>query len=179
MRKVLYLAIYLTENDLNWIMDTGEKRNVSGGTVLIEKGQPINTLYIVLDGFVKLSGVDIGDKPIRLGCGEVLGEISLLDSRPPTATVTADNDAIILAITHSDLSAKLQEDIGFASRFYHSLATMLAHRLRNTYSQLGYGLDQRLDEDADYEDELSPELLDTVHLTGSRFTRALQRKLAE
>jgi len=176
MRKVLFLLSQLDDDDLDWIMNTGRKQELRGGTVLIEKGRPISTLYIVLDGHVE---VDLGDQPIRLGCGEVLGEISLLDSRPPTATVTAAGDAIVLAIDHKDLQRKLRDDVGFAARFYYSLATMLAYRIRNTYAQLGYGVDEPMDEDADYEDELSPELLDTVHLTGSRFNRALQKKLAE
>ena len=85
----------------------------------------------------------------------------------------------MLAIPHESLLQKLKDDIGFASRFYYSLATLLAHRLRNTYAQLRYGDDTPMNEDADYEDELSPELLDTVHLSGSRFNRALQKKLAE
>jgi len=179
MRKILFLLSQLEETDLDWIMKHGAKRELQPGTAIIEKGQQIDTLYIVLDGMVEISGVDIGDKPIRLGCGEVVGEISLLDSRPPTATVTAHNEAIVLALPRDVLAEKLNDDVSFAARFYHSLATLLAHRLRNTYRKLGYGVDQRLDDDVEYEDELSPEMLDSVHLTGTRFTQALQRKLSE
>lgn len=179
MRKVLFLLSQLDEPDLEWIMNNGEKLELDDGAVLIEKGKSIDTLFIVMDGTVEVSGVDIGGPPIRLGCGEVIGEISLLDSRPPTATVTAHRNAVVLAVPREVLTEKLQDDVAFASRFYYSLATLLAHRLRKTYQNLGYGEEESLEEDAEYEDELSPEMLDSVHLTGTRFTRALQRKLSE
>ena len=53
----------------------------------------------------------------------------------------------------------------------------LSHRLRNVYQQLGYGRDESLEEDVQYQDELSPELLDNVHLAATRFDHVLQRLL--
>jgi len=103
----------------------------------------------------------------------------LLISRPPTATATAKVDSLVLAIGHDELLERLGEDAGFAARFYLALAIFLAHRLRNTYQRLGYGKDEPLDEEAEYEDELSPELLSTVHLAGSRFDRALRQLLTQ
>ena len=74
---------------------------------------------------------------------------------------------------------KLSTDTGFAARFYHSLAIFLAHRLRTTYQRLGYGKEQSIDEGVEYEDELSPELLDTVHMSRRRFDGALKRLLSD
>lgn len=179
MRKVLFLLGELSDPDMEWIVTHGSRQRVPAGTVLINQGQSVSTLYVLLDGILELSGAPIGDKPLRLSCGEVVGEVSLLDSRPPTATVTATVDSVVLAIPRADLLAKLREDAQFAARFYRSLALFLAHRLRNTYQRLGYGKDQPLDEDSQYDDELSPELLDSVHIAGSRFDRVLQRLLAE
>lgn len=177
MRKILYLLERLTDSDLEWLIACGSKQIVPAGTVLIEQGRNIDTLYILLDGILELSGVDLGDKPIRLRSGDVVGEISLLDARPPTATVTATEESILLAVPRSELMDKLEEDVEFAARFYRSLAVFLAQRLRNTYQRLGYGKDEPLDEDVEYEDELSPEMLDSVHITATRFDRVLQRLL--
>jgi len=177
MRKVLFLLSQLSDIDLQWMIASGNKQSLRSGTVLIEEGRPIDNLYILLDGILEISASQLGERPFRLGCGEVVGEVSLLDSRPPTATVTAAVDSIVWAIPHDELQQRLDEDAGFAARFYHSLAVFLAHRLRNTYQRLGYGKDQPMDEDREYEDELSPELLDTVHLAGSRFDRALRQLL--
>jgi len=179
MRKVLFLLSQLSDADLEWMIARGSKQRLAEGTILIEEGRSVDSLYILLDGVLEISASQIGDKPFRLGCGEVVGEVSLLDSRPPTATVTAMVDSIVLAIPHEELSQRLGEDAGFAARFYRALAVFLAHRLRNTYQRLGYGKDRPMDEDMEYEDELSPEILDSVHLAGSRFDRALRQLLGQ
>lgn len=179
MRKVLFLLGQLNDEDVEWLITTGERRTVPPGTVLIEAGGQIDALYLLLHGTLEVSGKQFGDGAIRLGCGEVVGEISLLDSRPTTATVTAADECIVLAIPRDELQRKLGEAGGFSARLYHALAVFLAHRLRNTYKLLGFGSDERLDEDVDYEDELSAEVLDTVHMAGSRFDRVLRRLLAE
>jgi len=178
MRKVLFLLGHLSDEDVEWLIANGEKQEVAAGTTLIEEGRPIDALYILLRGSLEVSGPQFGDAPLELGAGEVVGEVSLLDSRPPTATVSAATDCVLLALPREDLGRKLEEDEGFGSRFYRSLAVFLAHRLRNTYQQLGYGADEAMDEDQQYEDELSPELLDSVHVAGNRFDRAV-RKLLE
>ena len=59
---------------------------VDQGETLIEKGKDIGALYILLDGVLEVSGLP-NEKRIRLSSGEVVGEVSLLDSRPPTATI--------------------------------------------------------------------------------------------
>jgi CRP/FNR family cyclic AMP-dependent transcriptional regulator len=179
MRKVFFLLGQLRDEDVEWLTTHGLKQTASAGTVLVHEGRRVDTLYILLVGTLEVTGRQLGDKPVRLASGEVVGEVSLLDSRPPTATVTAATDCILLALPRDALMAKLDEDDAFASRFYRALALFLAHRLRNTYQRLGYGRDQPLDEDQEYEDELSPELLDSVHLAGARFDRALQQILSE
>ncbi|MGN6136898.1 MAG: cyclic nucleotide-binding domain-containing protein, partial [Aureliella sp.] len=83
MRKVLYLFGQLNDSDLDWLIARGAKQRVSPGETLIEKGKNIDALYILLDGILEVSGLP-NEKRVRLNSGEVVGEISLLDSRPPT-----------------------------------------------------------------------------------------------
>ena len=180
MRKILFLMSHLSESDLDWIAVSGETRRIKAGTAIIKKGKPIDALYIVLDGTAEVLDADIDGKPIQVGCGELLGEVSMLDPRPPMATVVAESDAILLALPLELLNEKLQDDESFASRFYHSLALLLAHRLRKSVQRLVFGNgDGPFSEGEEYEDELNPELLDTMHLMGNRFTRFLQRTLPE
>jgi CRP-like cAMP-binding protein len=177
MRKVLFLLGHLTDSDLEWLIARGEKQRVAAGTLLIREGDQIAALYLLLDGRLEVFGSQISGPPIRLGAGEIVGEMSLLDSRPPVANVAAVVDSVVLAIPRSALSAELTRNSEFAARFYRSMAVFLVHRLRSTYHRMGYGKGQVLDEQREYEDELSPELLDQVHLAASRFDRALQRLL--
>ncbi|NJK88181.1 MAG: cyclic nucleotide-binding domain-containing protein, partial [Myxococcales bacterium] len=77
----------------------------------------------------------------RIGQGEIVGEISFLDERPPIATVKAIAPSLLLAIPRLRLLPKLNRDDGFAARFYRGLSLCLADRMRDTVQRLGYGLD--------------------------------------
>ncbi|MBZ5604300.1 MAG: cyclic nucleotide-binding domain-containing protein [Acidobacteriia bacterium] len=59
--------------------------------MLIREGQPIEWLYILLDGRLVVS-LGSGQQVAVLDSGEIVGEISFVDSRPPNASVTASND---------------------------------------------------------------------------------------
>jgi CRP-like cAMP-binding protein len=148
--------------------------------VLIRAGPPIDALYQLLQGARDVSYAETGgSKIIRLGAGEVVGEMSFLDERPPSATVTVAEPSVLLAIPRAALAARLERQPEFAARFYRALALFLSHRLRDTVRRLGYGKGQPLREDVEYEDELAMHLLDQVHLAGSRFDQVRQRLLAE
>ena len=126
----------------------------------------VDSLFFVTHGNFSVSTGGAGHTVATVGAGEVLGEISFVDRRPPTATVTALEDADVLAIPKTTLSDKLLEDPGFASRFYRAIAVFLAHRLRTTLLQLGEGGE---------DDELDLQELDTVSKAGVRFERILRR----
>src|SRR5262245_60948864 len=121
MRKVLYILGELSDTDVEWLIATGTKQNLDAEQILIEQGTPITTLYIVLDGQLWVGTVRSGrdNEVARLGTGEIVGEMSFVDSRPPSATVKALTPSVVLAIPRPVLVAKLQQDAEFASRFYH------------------------------------------------------------
>jgi CRP-like cAMP-binding protein len=100
--------------------------------------------------------------------------MSFADARPPSATVQAVETSLVLSIPRQLLIEKLQEDQGFASRFYRAIAIFLSTRLRGTVRYLGYAKGQLLSEDHNAED-LSPEMIDNVPLAKARFDWLLRR----
>ena len=177
MRKVLFILGQLSDGDVEWLGRAGVRRKVRGGEVLVEQGRPIDALYIVLDGRLSVSLAGRGEIA-RRGSGEIIGEMSLIDARPPAASVTALEDAVVLAIPQAALEAKAAEDAAFAARFYRALATFLSDRMRGTLLRLGYGDDREPDEQtAQEEDELDDNVLDNVSLAGARFDRMLKQLL--
>ena len=62
-----------------------------------------------------------------LSAGEMVGEISLIDSRPPTATVTATEPSVLLRVSQSAINARLRSDQAFASRLYKAIAVFLCN----------------------------------------------------
>ncbi len=175
MRKVLFILSELADADVDWLVQNGAKQTCAPGTVLIREGQPIDVLYILLDGQLSVTLEALGDKQVAvLKSGEVLGELSFLDSRPPSASVTAVGEITVLSIPREKLTAKLAQELAFAARFYRALGVFLSSRLRKTQQRLGYGKDI-LDDEVQHEDELDPEVLDNVALAGARFDWMLKR----
>ncbi len=162
MRQALYILGQLTDDDVEWMIANGRRRAASEGDVLIREGEPVSALFILLDGLVAIerNGARINTSQP----GEFLGELSFVDSRPPSATVRAARPSSLLELPREVLTRHLQEDTGFASRFYRAVAVFLADRMR---AELGGG---RADAD-----ELDPDVLDEVSRAGERFTRILHR----
>lgn len=177
MRKVLYILGQLDDTGVEWLIENGNKEQVPAGKVLIREGQPISTLYIILDGLLSVTDAEVGGKELaRLGAGEVVGEMSFIDASPAASTVTALQPSTVLAIPKTRLLAKLDRDLAFAVGFYKALAIFLAGRLRTVVGRLGYGDSPRqsLAEGTRYADELDDNVLDNVHLAGERFDRLLR-----
>lgn len=175
MRKVLYILGLLEDADINWLIGVGKRRKVPPGEKLVEEGNPITHLYIIVEGTVDVSVR--GKLVAQLGQGEVVGEISLLDSRPPSATVIATNHTLVLGVPFPELRAKLARDLGFAARLYQALGVFLAQRLRNINLQLIVGSNPgfKLDNDEEELDEIDPEVLERITLAGSRFKWIIEK----
>jgi len=176
MRKVLFILGELSDLDVEWMTAHGTKQRVAQGANLIREGEAMGAMFIVLDGHFRVWIDSDGQKELaRLGSGEILGEISFVDSRPPFASVDAVEDSTVLSIPRSDLDEKLRQDPGFAARFYRAIAVFLSDRLRSTVGRLGYGKAGSMEDEESMGDELDPALLDTVHLAGARFDRMLKK----
>jgi CRP/FNR family cyclic AMP-dependent transcriptional regulator len=171
MRKVLFIFSVLSDGDVEWLSQAGDRVSVDPGTVLVPLGSRVDFIYFVLDGRLSVRTRN-GDVINTLESGEVIGEMSLVDPAPTTVMVEVVTEATLLRIPDSVVREKLASDLGFASRFYRALCVFLADRMRNTTQRLGYG---NAADDAHARDELNEDLLDTVHLAGARFERMLKR----
>jgi CRP/FNR family cyclic AMP-dependent transcriptional regulator len=173
MRKVLYILGLLDDMDVDWLARQGRKRSVAPGEELVRQGTPCQSVFILIDGSMAVTIQGLG-RVATLGPGEMIGELSFVDSAPPSATVTAETTCHILEVDKQLLSVQLGRDDGFARRFYQAIAMFLADRLRGTVRRMGYGAESSLDSDEILADELDEKLLDTVSLAGERFDRLIR-----
>ncbi len=184
MRKVLFLFGQLNDDDVEWMLTAGTKRFVPADVVLIQQGVPVDSVFILLEGrlAVRLAPRKGPEKEIaRLNAGEIVGEMSFVDARPPSATVKALEDSTVFAISKTSLNAKLAADQGFGARFYRALAIYLSTTVRERHRAIGVGVGAGLTEDEQAEeddsDELDANVLDGVYLAGERFDRMVKRVL--
>ncbi len=73
--------------------------------------------------------------------GEVVGEMSFFERRPPNVSVKAKTIARVMEVARAPIIAKLDDDNAFAARFYRALGMSLSYRLRRASSK-----DRELDE---------------------------------
>jgi len=137
MKRIVFILGVLEDEDVDWLIESGQRLELQPGDVLIREGEPCDQLFLILDGGLEVSVAALTTSPIaQLATGEVVGEMSFVDGQPPSATVIALKPCIVLAISCSQLRHKLQQDIWFASRFYRALAILLSSRLRSTVKHL-------------------------------------------
>lgn len=166
MRKVLFIFGQLTDADVERLARIGRRERAARGAVLIGEGVAIETLYVVLQGELSVTQGKERREIARLSAGEVVGEMSFVDARPPSATVSAASDAVLYAVQKDALQREIDQNAPFAARFYKAIATFLSDRVRSATAGT---------QDAD---ELDGSVLDNVDRAGARFD-ALSRQLLD
>jgi len=175
MKRVLFILGQLSDHDLEWMIDNGSKETVRQGDFLVNQDDPIENIFIVLSGSFKIFNEQNPELNIaQIGSGEILGEMSFLDERPPSVSVQATETSSVYKISLARMRQKMEVDTRFAARLYYAIGLFLSDRLRKTTGRLGYGA---LEENEDI-DEININVLSQVGQAGSRFSRMLN-KLAE
>ena len=118
MKRVLFVLGQLSDLDIEWMINNGFKRDVGYGERLIIQGSKIDNLYIILSGEFSIQDEAHQNYDIaRIGAGEIVGEMSFIDARPPSASVLAEKNSTVFAISCNDIKQKLNDDKEFAARF--------------------------------------------------------------
>ncbi|NEQ25995.1 MAG: cyclic nucleotide-binding domain-containing protein [Microcoleus sp. SIO2G3] len=198
IKEALFLFGELQDSDADWLVAVGRLEKLAPNTILIQAGRPIDALYLILDGSLSLSVYEGDMNPLtlcfdcpeknagsqkvidRLSRGEMSGAISFLNLSLPPTTVRAIEESLVLAIPRAQLAMKLQQDMGFASRFYRVLAIQLSQTLQTAIGLLGCPQQTlhshgEMDEDMEYDDELNLDSLHQVAQGAARFNWILKR----
>lgn len=164
MRKALYILGELEDDDLQALLEIGHGERFDVGREVLREGAHPSALYVVVDGglVVRRAGAEIA----HLGPGEVIGEMSLIDDRSPAVTIEVLRSALLFAVPHSALRARLARDASFAARFYRATCVFLANRLDRADALLGRA---RSLGDPDAEGSMSLQALERATLAGARY----------
>jgi CRP/FNR family transcriptional regulator len=128
----------LTKHELQVLSVNCRERDYPTGATLLRQGETGIGLFIITDGKVQITQ-QAPDGSVRdLGTferGAVLGEMSLLDDLPRTATAIAMEPTRALVIPVWDFRAALRE----APEIAIKLLSVLSRRLRAAEQQVGQG----------------------------------------
>lgn len=117
----------LPDDLLSRVCDASEQLSIPEGRVIIEEGSTSEEMYVVVEGELAVTKRS-GDKDVelgRIGPGDVVGEIALLDQAPRTATVSALMNSYIVRLPVSAF-----EDLLSDSRVVRRMFKTVTSRLR-------------------------------------------------
>lgn len=111
--------------DLEKIAKASDEISMPAGSLIVDQGQTGREAFVVLSGtvLVKRNGKRVGS----FGPGTVVGELSLLDHGPRTATVSCETDCTLLLLDQRHFVGVLDEVPALA----HKVMAALAGRIRD------------------------------------------------
>ncbi len=126
----------LAPREMQILANTCREREYAANTTLLRQGETGVGLFVITSGTVSITQHQEGGEEreiARLGPSEVLGEMSLLDDLPRSATATAAEPTRALVLPVWDFRAALREapEIGI------KLLAVLSQRLRRVEQRAG------------------------------------------
>jgi HEAT repeat protein len=106
LRKAPLFAA-LPPQDLQPIAEVAEEHLFAEGDLIAAEGEPGETTYVIVDGDVDVTA-DGRTLAVR-GSGDVIGEMSVISSRPRVASLRAKSDVRVLEIRKAAFEAILRE----------------------------------------------------------------------
>ncbi len=131
------------EADLMELARALRRRQVAAGETLWHQGEEARELVFIVEGGVSASLHVPGDREVeigRMGPGETVGEIALLDGGMHTMSARATAPATILALSRAEFGGLLARQDAAAFRLRRRLAALLTERHRNQLRRLAASL---------------------------------------
>jgi len=113
-----------SRKELEKVAKAGDEITMTAGTLIVDQGQMGREAFVILEGEVIVKRN--ARKVASLGVGDVVGELSLLDHGPRTATAVCETDCTLLVIDQRRFLGVL-DDVPAIS---HKLMASLAGRIR-------------------------------------------------
>jgi CRP-like cAMP-binding protein len=134
IRRVPLFSL-LTNDQAQSIADSVVKRRYRRGEIIVEHGRKSNALYILLTGRARVLTSDSRGREVILAVlqpGDYVGEMSLIDNEPHSATVRAEVQTDMLVLGRAEFARCLPEN----SSLSYAILRGLVQRLRNADRQI-------------------------------------------
>lgn len=135
LRQKIGLFSRLDPADFRLLEKRLVRRRYPGGQALFHMGDEGGSFHIIVSGRVKVTIPSTSGEELILAIlstGDLLGELSLFDGKPRSATVQAVEDTETLCLHHDDLMALMRSHFGIVEK----ILEVLAGRIRDADKQL-------------------------------------------
>jgi CRP/FNR family transcriptional regulator, cyclic AMP receptor protein len=125
----------LTNENAQVIADAVVKRRFRRGEIIVEQGRKSNSLFILLNGRARVLTSDSRGREVILAvleAGDYVGEMSLIDNEPHSATVRAEIQTDMLVLSRTDFAKCLPDP----THLTYSIMRGLVQRLRQADRQI-------------------------------------------
>lgn len=102
----------------------------AAGETIIAEGEETYSMFVIVEGEVQVKRN--GKALAKLGRGAHFGEMSLLNQRPRSASVTTTMDTQLLILERDFFNQVLREDTALAAKMLYKLAQILCIRLEES-----------------------------------------------
>ena len=125
LRHLRHLPLFsaCSKKDLERIARAGDETMLASGTTMIRQGDVGREAFILLSG--KATVKRGGKKVATLGAGAVVGELSLFDHGPRTATVVCETDCHVLVLSQRHFLGLLDRVPALSHKLFASRATRI------------------------------------------------------
>ncbi len=135
MQKSTTLFSNLPAKDQTIILAHCRQRKVAKKQVIVHQGDTGRDMFIIVSGRLKVSVLSDEGKEISfvvLSENDFFGELSLLDGRQRSATVTAIENSELLVLSYQKYQSLMKTSPQTATQILTKITLMLADRLRAT-----------------------------------------------
>lgn len=137
-----YLFSDLSYGQIEALTSGAQVKEYAGGEPVVRQFDKGHDLMLVLEGSVLVKS--FRDEVLaELGQGSILGEISLIDDAPRSATVVAKGRARVASLPADQVRQALEDDVVLKATVLERLAKVLCQRLRASNIALEGGLGPR------------------------------------
>lgn len=118
----------LIDAQLDTLVGRIRTEEFAAGAEILRQGERGDRLYCLVEGEVEVRRD--GRALVRLGPGETIGEMELIDMQPRSATVVALTPCLLYGLALRDILALQREDLPSFTLVIMNLARDLSRRLR-------------------------------------------------
>lgn len=129
----------LPDEDMQLLADYLQGYRITSGTIVFSEADPGSFMFLLIRGEMELYKADTNGHVqdlVNVTRGNTVGEMSIIDQQPRSATCIAREDSLVLVLNRQNFETILNKHPELAVQLLSRLARLLSQRLRDQNVQM-------------------------------------------